>query len=517
MKKLICFLVGVNASLSAVEPSEHVKYQQALANLEFKNDYPTVQSSKILDQELKFQKATQAYLWSLPLANMIAMKEGHEALMNGEGYYKLGVYEERLKPNTLITTPNSDVIYGLGWINMKSHGPMVIEAPRGMQGLIDDMWHKALVGPINPNSNKPFKGDLGLPGPDMGQGGKYLLLPPMHKREDYDASKYFIYESDTYDVFLFLRSFFKDPNNLKPAVDNMEAIKVYPLKGSKKEMEFHHLSNVDGDSISPRDWTYFAMINRQIQKEEFSKIDPYMNGVLASLGIKKGVEFKPSPEEKELLNRAVKLGWKMAKNIASNFDQIGSKTIGDTTFWEGSYWVAHGLIKDDNMFGAVIDTEYNDSESGHTIVDAKSHMYINHYSMSNGMISSFVGKGAKYAGAYKSSNGEYLNGSNTYKLTLPANVPARLFWSVTAYDADNAAGLPGTNTYPSIGSRDLPEKNSDGSITLYFGPRKPVGVSDKNYLNTPEKKGWFSLIRLYAPDQSFFDRIWRPGDFEKIK
>ncbi len=501
------------ASNVEVSTSPVNTHQQYLADLEFKNDYPTATTAVELQQELAFQRATQAYMWALPAVNMMAMKEGHEAVMGGEGYFKVGVYEDRLKPNTLITTPNSDVIYGLGWMNMKEHGPMIIEAPKKMQALIDDMWHNALVGPNNEQNGLPFKGDIGLPGPDRGEGGLYLILPPGESRADYDADKYYIYESNTYDVFLFLRSFFADASNLKPAVDNLEQIKVYPLNGEAKEMEFHHLSEVEGNSIAPRDWTYFAMLDRMIQKEEPSKVDPYMNGVLAALGIKKGVEFNPSEEQKQLLTRAAQTGWKMSKETAANFDQKSAATTGDTIFWEDSQWVAHALLKDNNMFGAQVDTEFNDIETGHTIVDAKAHMYINHYSISNGMISSFVGAGAKYAGSYKDSDGDYLNGSCTYSLTLPKDIPAKLFWSVTAYDADTAAGLDGTNKYPSIGDRDMPIKNADGSTTLWFGPELTQEIPQANYMNTPEGKGWFTLIRLYAPEQAFFDRTWRPGNF----
>jgi len=512
-------LLGTTVAMSseALTAQKTDEYHTSLAALPFKNDYPTKETASTLQKELAFQRATQTYLWSLPAVNMMAMKEGHEALMDGEGYYKLGIYEDRLKPNTVITTPNSDVIYGLGWINMKTYGPMVIDAPEHLQGLMDDMWHNALVGPINKHNNQPYKGDIGLPGPDGGKGGLYLILPPGESRADYDAEKYFIYESSTYDVFLFLRGFFDDANNLKPTVDNMEKIKIYPLKGKPEEMKFYHLSDIKGNSLFDRDWTYFAMLDRLIQKEENSKIDPYMNGMLTTLGIKKGVKFNPNDEEKKMLTNAAQTAWKMAKELAANFDEKTSSTKpGITTFWENSYWVAHTLIKDNNMYGALMNTEFGDLETGHTLIDEKTHMYINHYSISNGMFVSVVGAGAKYAGAYKDSKGEYLNGSCTYSLTLPANVPAKLFWSVTAYDATTAAGLGTNNKYPSIGDRDKPEQNKDGSTTLYFGPEPVAGKAAQNYLHTPKNKGWFSLIRLYGPEKSFFDRTWQPGDFKKI-
>lgn len=511
-----CLSGAAVASPDALTDKKLGGYHASLAGLPFSHDYPTKDTSQILQKELAFQRATQVYLWALPAVNMVAMKEGHEALMDGEGYYKLGVYEDRLKPNTIITTPNSDVIYGLGWINMKEHGPMVLEAPERLQALMDDMWHKALVGPINKKIGKPYMGDIGLPGPDAGKGGLYLILPPGEAREDYDAKKYFIYESDTYDVFLFLRSFFEDSGNLKPAVDNMERIKVYPLKGKAKKMHFYPLSDVKGNSVAAHDWTYFAMLDRLVQKEADNKIDPYMNGMLESLGIKKGVKFMPSEAEKTILTHAAATGWKMAKDIAANFDERKSANLpADSIFWKGKHWVAHTYVDEKDLFQTFMDTNFNDIQTGHTLVDAKAHMYINHYSISNGMFVSAVGAGAKYTGAYKDSDGEYLNGSCSYSLTLPANVPAKLFWSVTAYDASTAAGLATNNKYPSIGDRDNPEQNKDGSITLYFGP-KALNKQTKNYLHTPEGKGWFGLIRLYGPKKSFFDRTWQPSDFKKI-
>ena len=95
-------------------------------------------------------------------------------------------------------------------------------------------------------------------------------------------------------------------------------------------------------------------------------------------------------------------------------------------------------------------------------------------------------------------------------------MPAKLFWSLTAYDATTAAGLNNGQEYPSIGSRDNPVQNEDGSTTLYFAPKAPKG-KEKNWVKTVPGKGWFSLIRLYGPDRAFFDRTWIPGDFEKMK
>jgi len=338
---------------------------QTLATLPFDRGFPRADSAKALQSELAFQRATQAYLWALPIVNMRAMQMGHAKMMDGTAYNKIAVYEDRLKAHSLITTPNSDVIYGLAWLDMKETGPLVIELPAGLQSLVDDMRHDALIGPEKEDGSH-YVGDLGNAGPDKGKGGLFLLLPPGESRKDYDAGKYFIYESKTNEVFLFLRSFFKDMNDTAPAVARMEKTRVYPLKGSPKKMQYIHVSEVPSNSIAATDWTYFRQLDETVQAEPVMGYDPYMNGILATMGIKKGVKFNPTEQEKLLLTQAVQTGWRMAKEIALNFDQKDSEAVADTTFWKDRYWIAHFLTKDGNQYQASSTTSYNNPETGHT-------------------------------------------------------------------------------------------------------------------------------------------------------
>ena len=499
--------IAVTVALLPITAIAKADRYQELASAPFKNDYPTAEATRTLDEELYFQRAVQTYLWALPAMNMYAMKEG-QAKTFGEGYNVMTIFEHRLKAKTLITTPNSDVIYGLGFLDLGKDGPMIIDAPPKLQALLDDFWHRPLVGPEIDGIQ--YLADIGLPGPDKGKGGKYLLLPPGYTG-DVDESKYFVYRSRTNGVFVFLRSFFDDPSNVQPAVDSMEKIKIYPLNGKSKPMDFKHASEVPSYYLFAKDANYFEMLDRFIQNDIVDDVDPYMHGMLAILGISKGKAFAPSARQKKLLDAAALTAWKMAKNIAANSDREWKGL-----WWKDRQWVAHGKTELDDFMHVIMDEEFRNRPTKHTDVNAKAHMFINHYSISTAMISSRVGIGAKYAGAYKDSNGEYLVGDHTYRITLPPNVPANLFWSLTAYDATTAAGLNNGQEYPSIGSRDNPVQNADGSITLYFAPKAPKG-KEKNWIKTVPGKGWFSLIRLYGPDKGFFDRSWKPGDFEKIK
>lgn len=104
-----------------------------MANLPMEKNRPTVSTTETLLQELTFQRAMQSYLWAMPLLNTAGMRDGAEAMF-GTGYNIMPVWGKRLDPRTKITTPNSDLIYGMVFENLAKTGPLVFEAPRGFAG-----------------------------------------------------------------------------------------------------------------------------------------------------------------------------------------------------------------------------------------------------------------------------------------------------------------------------------------------------------------------------------------------
>jgi hypothetical protein len=197
---------------------------EALANLPFVHGNLTPDGVEKLRDEMTFQRATQLYLWALPSLNMYGMKEASEAEF-GKGYNILPIFKDRLNAKTVITTPDSDVIYALGYLDLKEDGPLVIEAPPSLQGIIDDFRQRPIpsAGEID---GRTWSGDVGLPGPDKGKGGKYLILPPDFKGDIPKDDNYFVFKSQTYGVFVFWRGFFKDPKQLEEPVKVMEQTKI---------------------------------------------------------------------------------------------------------------------------------------------------------------------------------------------------------------------------------------------------------------------------------------------------
>ena len=129
-----------------------------------------------------------------------------------------------------------------------------------------------------------------------------------------------------------------------------------------------------------------------------------------------------------------------------------------------------------------------------------------------------VGKGSQYAIAYLDKDGNALDGSKTYKIHLPKNVPAKDFWSFTLYDNQTRSMLQTDQRFPGLSSVDKtpPVANEDGSYDIYFGPKAPDG-KESNWIQTVPGKGWNTILRLYGPLGSFYDQTWIPGDSELVE
>lgn len=126
------------------------------------------------------------------------------------------------------------------------------------------------------------------------------------------------------------------------------------------------------------------------------------------------------------------------------------------------------------------------------------------------------GKGAFYMIAFEDADGDPLDGEHSYKVNLPKDIPAELFWSVTLYEAENASGLDNGQPFPSLGKLNKPAQNEDGSTDIYIGPKAPAG-KEGNWLATVPGRGFFAILRLYAPAEAAIDGTWKPGDVEKVE
>jgi hypothetical protein len=416
--------------------------------------------------------------------NIDAMRQGSEAAF-GAGNHILPVWKDRLNTKTRVTTPNSDVVYAMSYLDLKD-GPLVVEVPPKLQGMFDDFWHRPIA-------------DVGFVGPDKGQGGKYLLLPPDYKGDE--PKGFFTFRSPTYRVFLFWRGFLVE-GKTGDAVKLIEQTRVYPLggKNSAPAMVFPNASEKPANMLVTQDISYFENLKQFIDYEPVDREDFAMRGMMASLGMVKGQPFEPDERMQAILNRAADVAWKMASVQRYERRIPGTKRYEDRQYDEG-------FIGGSEVFEG--DTYLN--------LDARTAFFRFAYSSSPGMVVDMVGKGSKYPLTFKDADGNFLMGENSYRLHLPTGIPAENFWAVTLYDAPTAAGVdkPG-QSIPSINSQGNLKYNDDGSIDLYFGPEPPQGAPPSNYIGTNKGEGFFVVIRLYSPGQAYFDKTWKPDDLVKL-
>ncbi|PYP78704.1 MAG: DUF1254 domain-containing protein [Gemmatimonadetes bacterium] len=475
-----------------VTPSHY----EELANLPFDHGYVRRQDAPALLDELFFQRAVQTYLWALPALNMYAMKEGAERAF-GAGYQVLSVFKERVNANTLITTPNSDLIYAFGFLDLKRDGPIVIEVPAGMQGVLDDFWQRPIpaVGVID---GRRWRGEVGRSGPDRGKGGAYLILPP-----DYVGripAGYYVYRSGTYGVFVFWRAYFASANNLAEPVRLIERTRIYPLGTRPRgvQMEFPNASVVPANMLYPQDGTAFGMLARFIDGEYADPADREMRGMAAAIGIAKGQPFLPDLRASLLLDRAARTATRIGHVIAYSPSTLSPA--------RRSY--------PDRQYVDAFPANATFSSESINYLDARTGFFTYAYSSSPAMPMNMETVGGIYPSVFTDANGDFLSGDREYGLHLPANIPAAKFWSVTVYDALTGSGLDNGQPFPSLNTMDHPLQNADGSTDIYFGATPPG--RGKNWLATVPGKGWFAIIRLYEPQRAFFDQSWMPDDIVRL-
>jgi hypothetical protein len=306
----------------------------------------------------------------------------------------------------------------------------------------------------------------------------------------------------TYVNWLPLRGFLKDGTTDAAVKMWTEGLRIYPLAdaGNVPAMEFISGTGKVVNTIHANNLSFYSEIDDVVQREPLGFIDDELRGQLSAIGIQKGQPFEPDGRMKRILTEAVSIANGAARAMA--FDPR-SETI---HLYEGS----------ETWYVAFDGGDYRwlrDGGDGGRYMDARTLFFYIATVNTPAMVLQMVGVGSQYALCARDSEGRYLDGAKSYKLNIPAEVPAKDFWSLVAYDTQTRSMLQTDQPYPSKNNernKDL-EKNKDGSIDIYFGPTAPEG-REANWIQTVPGKAWFTCLRLYGPLEAWFDQTWRPGD-----
>jgi hypothetical protein len=425
-------------------------------------------------------------VWAMP---MVSFGELKRVFMEPKG----AAYGDLMPVTTYSTlsrflTPNATTPYMLSWLNLADTGPFVFEIPAGpIAGFVDDLWQRPVT-------------DMGQPGPDKGQGGKFLLLSPGQSAL-IDTQGYITVQSTTNNNLLLIRLLSSDTTENQAMQVKLRfyphSQRANPSANKVIEPIPYPTSTILGNA--PRGIAYFESLAELVNEEPVHERDRIMMGMLRPLGIEKGTPFKPDERLKKILEEAAIVGEAMAK--ANDFEKRGMATA---HYADGVHW----------HFALCLNP--NQEAENYTQVDERAAWLYEACCTSAGMVTNTPGIGSVYLAAYKDRDGDWLDGAKTYRLRVPPNAPVAQFWSMTVYGVNTRSLIQNKEQIADRSSRMDLVKSADGSVDLYVGPTPPQGF-EKNWVPSVASQAWFCYFRLYGPTEAHFNRTWVLPDFAKVQ
>lgn len=390
-------------------------------------------------------------------------------------------YQARGKVDAVGLTYNTESIYCSATLNV-ADGPVVVETPPNILGVIDDGWMRYVT-------------DLGNAGPDRGEGGSFLLVHEAHEGEL--PGGHHVFRTPTYRNWVMARAFVDDTGEGDRALKwYRENFRIYPLAtGPDPDASYVALSQHRMRTTHVRDLRYFERLAEVVDYEPVGAFTPYQLGLLKAVGVETGRPFRPNERMRALLGEGIEIGDAIAKANAYACRLDGVRAYPDRQYEHLFLGGRHDFMSGDALW-----------------LDARTLFHYEAIVVTPAMAVEMVGVGSQYLACYRDASGDFLMGQHSYRLHLPPDIPAANFWSVTAYHPETRSLLANGQDKPAKNSYDRLSWNDDGSVDLYFGPTPPDG-HEGNWVKTLPNQGWQILLRLYGPLETYFDGTWKPDDF----
>lgn len=433
------------------------------------------------------QRASEAVIWGMPAVNTELMYD--QMVKAGGKAGQIIYWGEPLDWHNQTLTPNPDTLYFMGFYDTKADGPMVVEIPPAsdngsLNGNFVTLWQTALE-------------DAGLLGVDKGAGVKFVITPPGYKDDVPDGFEQL--SSDTFSGYFLVRSNLRSHSDadVERSINYAKQVKFYPLSqiANPGETTFLDVKDKDFDSTIKYDLSFFTLLDRVVQNEPWIERDRVMIDQLKSVGIQKGKPFNPDAETRKLLETGIR----NAKDWLE-----GKYGEGFPPFFEDTRWTVPTLPD------AVKGQSTNYADVNEYAVDARGIAYSYAY-----IGIKRLGAGQYYLINIKDKDGDSYEGGETYRLHVPPNVPVEQYWSVTAYDRETHALIKGVDRASRASNAAELQKNADGSVDIWFGPKEPDG-KETNWIPTDPERRFELMFRLYGPTKDLFDKKWTLPDVERV-
>ena len=436
--------------------------------------------------EQRYQRrAIEAGTWFMPQVMYYHMAQGAFDTFGGDEltiYY----YSRPMDWRARMVTGNNNSPYIHTYHDLSKTGPVVLEIPPATDtnsffGTFLDSWHRPII-------------DVGPDGVDQGKGGKYLIVPKGYEGQ---TSGFIVVEQETHKGYISFRSLTKSTSeaDMKKHQKYVHQLKFYPLGASSTGTKFVDLYGTVYDATIKFDMRFWKAANTMVQDEMIRPDEKAFYGMMKSLGIEKGKSFNPSSKEVSLLKAAAKqLHAEMMDDVVHFAPEL----------WPGkSRWALPVPMEMMTTDATYVSPNWNDYQSrGATfyfyfappasLAESKSTTYI---------------KGALDA------QGQVLNGSNDYTITIPANVPAKRFWSMLTYATKDGSYIRESYKVGIASNEPDVIRNDDQSTTLNWSKDCKGKI---NCMPVIEGEEFFVLFRLYGPEQAFFDKRFVLPDIRKV-
>jgi hypothetical protein len=442
-------------------------------------------SADELAQRTLHRRAVEAAIWGMPIVSVDAMRSGF--FQCGAKYGDICYCSKPADWKFQLTTPNASTNYVYFNYNVKD-GPWVLEFPAavgaGLFGTFSDAWQAAVV-------------EVGPTGDDEGKGGKYLIIPPDFKGDV--PVGYLPVRSATYNGYAAFRAIptTQSDEDVAKALALVKKLRLYPLSKANSPPEQKHI-DISGklfDGIARMDDTFFDSLARMVNEEPVEARDMVAMGQLRPLGIEKGKDFKPDAATRAVLKKA-------AQEAHAGFMDASTRL---TPHWPGGHWGSPTFFAESGA-----KTGFTFQTENWLDVDGRGAMFFFACAPPKKL-----GAATFYLIAAKDAANAPLDGGKSYRLRVPANVPAKQFWAVTVYDLTTAAFI---REAPSVEVNSYQElqKNADGSVDVFFEAKPPAG-KESNWIYTAPGKPWVAAFRFYGPEKAIFDKTWTLPDIEQVK